>query len=140
MAIERSSRAKDLADAQSRIQAYQKAFPSQASYARYLEGRAHYFSERYPEAMTIFEEVLEQAIGSGNMALGHRIMVSMMRTYGKLRRIAPMKKLLKDILADNPRQAEALYIAASLLSDRSAQKTLTESLPANRWTLALKAR
>ncbi len=140
MAIERSSRAKDLSDAQSRIQAYQKDFPSQTRYARYLEGRANYFSERYPEALKIYEEVLEQAIGRGDMALGHRIMVSMMRCYGKMRRVAPMKALLKDILADNPRQAEALYIAAVLLRDQKAEKTLNENLAATRWNLALKAR
>jgi hypothetical protein len=51
-----------------------------------------------------------------------------------------MRELLKDILKDNPKQAEALYIAASLLKDRKAEKTLIESLPANRWTLSLKAR
>ncbi len=140
MAIERSSRAKDLADAQSRIQAYRKAFPSQTRYARYIEGRAYYFAEKYPEALKIFEETLEQAVRQGNMALGHRVMVSMMRTYGKMRRVAPMRELLKDILKDNPKQAEALYIAASLLKDRKAEKTLIESLPANRWTLSLKAR
>ncbi len=128
----------DKEGALARVQAYAGAFPQQTVRTQLYKAQALRWSKSYNDALSAANDTLDAAVKSGAMNLGHGALIEIMRLELRRGGRNSAKRAYKDLLKDNPNHTEALYLAASILSDREAAKHLKNVAPGSRWAIRLR--
>ena len=140
LAAEIMAKKGDKEGALARVKAYSDAFPDQTVRSQLYKAQALRWSKSYDEALSAANDTLDAAVKSGAMNLGHGALIEIMRLELRRGGRSSAKRAYKDLLKDNPNHTEALYLAASILSDREAAKHLAKIAPGSRWAIRLRQR
>ena len=128
----------DKDEALARVDAYLTEYPNQEVRAKLYKAQALRWSKTYKEAIKAANEALNDAIKTGAMNLGHAALIEIIRLELRRGGRGSAKRAYKDLLKDNPNHTEALYLAASILSDREARRHLQKIAPGSRWAILLR--